>query len=136
MSKKFYRQGPKTFPVKTGTIEKFRLVKVDSEGISYADASGPVWGAVAQTGAKPEERAANDLTYGRPAHLAVHTGPESVPLEVTSSPEGIKAGAAVYADANGKVAASGNTLVGYAVEDGVAGDNFVTVHLVTPVKGS
>ncbi len=105
MSNPTFRQGPITFPI-ASDVEKFRLVTVNAEGkIAHAAADGAIFGAVTEKGRlAPEAAGAPDL--------AVHYGVAAVKLETTDA---IKAGAAVYAAADGKVAASGTVQVGVAV---------------------
>ena len=105
MSNPTFRQGPITFPI-ASDVEQFRLVTINAEGkIAHAAATGAVFGAVTEKGRLAPEAA------GAP-ELAVHYGVAAVKLETTDT---IKAGAAVYAAADGKVAAEGTVQVGVAV---------------------
>lgn len=105
MSNPTFRQGPITYPI-AADIEQFRLVTINAEGkIAHAAATGAVFGAVTEKGRLAPEAA------GAP-ELAVHYGVAAVKLETTDT---IKAGAAVYAAADGKVAAEGTVQVGVAV---------------------
>ena len=105
MSNPTFRQGPITYPI-AADIEQFRLVAVnEEEKIVHAAATGGVIGAVTEKGRLAPEAA------GAP-ELAVHYGVAAVKLETTDT---IKAGAAVYAAADGKVAAEGTVQVGVAV---------------------
>ncbi|WP_151530536.1 MULTISPECIES: hypothetical protein [Corynebacterium] len=132
MSNPRFVQGPLTHKVAAASIEKYRLVKLTSDGIEYAGAEAPVFGAVTEAGAKAVEREPGDLRVGRPDVLAVHTAPAVVPL-ACDAPEGVKAGAAVFAAAEGKVAATGSVVVGVANKDGVEGAATVDVRLIAPV---
>jgi len=107
MSNPTFRSGPISFEVAADT-EKFRLVAVDEAGkIKHADASGDVFGAVTEAGRlEPKDPGA--------ATIAVHYGPAAVKLETDGA---IKAGAAVFAAADGKASASGSVQVGVAVRD-------------------
>lgn len=105
MSNPTFRQGPITFPI-ASDVEQFRLVTINAEGkIAHAAATGAVFGAVTEKGRLAPEAA------GAP-ELAVHYGVAAVKLETDDT---IKAGAAVYAAADGKVAAEGTVQVGVAV---------------------
>lgn len=105
MSNPTFRSGPIGFPIAEDT-EKFRLVTIDKDGkIKHAAASGAVFGAVTETGRiKPE-------FAGAPT-ISVHYGVAAVKLETIDT---IKAGAAVFAAADGKVASTGSVQVGVAV---------------------
>ena len=104
MSNPTFRQGPITYPI-AADIEQFRLVAVnEEEKIVHAAATGGVIGAVTEKGRLAPEAA------GAP-ELGVHYGPAVVKLETTDT---IKAGAAVFAAADGKVASTGTVKVGVA----------------------
>lgn len=105
MSNPTFRSGPISFPIAADT-EKFRLVAVDENGkIKHAAADGAVFGAVTEAGrVTPEAPGASTI--------AVHYGDAAVKLETDGK---IKAGAAVFAAADGKVSASGSVQVGVAV---------------------
>ena len=105
MSNPTFRSGPISFEIAADT-EKFRLVTVDENGkIKHAAADGAVFGAVTEAGrVAPEAPGASAL--------AVHYGDAAVKLETDGE---IKAGAAVFAAADGKVSASGSVQVGVAV---------------------
>lgn len=132
MSNPTFVQGPVTCKVNAEKVEKYRLVKLTSEGIEYAGAEAPVFGAVTEAGAKAVEREPGDLRAGLPDVLAVHTAPSVVPIEC-DSPDAVVAGAPVYAAADGKVADSGSVVVGVALRDGAEGDATVRVRLLAPV---
>lgn len=119
MSNPTFVQGPITFPA-AEALEKFTLVTVDGNGaVKPAAASGAVFGAVA-------EKADPNVTT-LPTNIAVHYGDEAVKLTAaTGDASGIKAGAAVYAAADGKVSDKGTVRVGVAVRDG-EGDRVLTV---------
>lgn len=103
MSNPTFRSGPISFEIAADT-EKFRLVTVENDKIKHADASGSVFGAVTEAGrVDPKEPGA--------ATIAVHYGPAVVKLETDGT---IKAGAAVFAAADGKASASGSVQVGVA----------------------
>lgn len=107
MSNPTFRSGPISFKIAADT-EKFRLVTIDEHGlIKHAAATGAVFGAVTEAGRlAPEAPGA--------ATIAVHYGDAAVKLETTGT---IKAGAAVFAAADGKVSATGTVQVGVAVRD-------------------
>ncbi|WKD60914.1 hypothetical protein CCICO_04385 [Corynebacterium ciconiae DSM 44920] len=132
MSNPKFVQGPVTCKVNAESIDKYRLVKLTSDGIEYAGAEAPVFGAVTEAGAKTTEREPGDLRFGRPDVLAVHTAPAVVPV-ACDAPESVKAGAAVYAAADGKVSDSGSVVVGVALSDGAEGAATVDVRLLAPV---
>lgn len=106
MSNPVYKHGPIGFDIAAKT-EKFRLVKINQDGkIEHAGAEGAVFGAVTEAGRlEPHEAGAK--------HIAVHYGDAAVRLETVGD---IKAGAAVFAAADGKVSAEGTVQVGVAVE--------------------
>lgn len=105
MSNPTFRSGPISFEIETDT-EKFRLVTLGENGkIKHADAAGAVFGAVTESGrVEPQEPGASTI--------AVHYGDTAVKLETTGA---IKAGAAVFAAADGKASATGTVQVGVAV---------------------
>ena len=119
MSNPTFVQGPITFEA-AQALEKFTLVAVDDDGkVAPATADGPVFGAVT-------EKADPALTT-LPTNIAVHYGVAAVKLKVAGGDAtGIKAGAAVFAAADGEVAASGTVQVGVAARDG-SGDRVLTV---------
>lgn len=118
MSNPTFRSGPITFEAAT-KIEKFRLVTVADGKVKHAAATGGVFGAVTEK-ADPKNNAL-------PTNIAVHIGPAAVKLEVDGGDAtAIKAGAAVFAAADGKAAAEGTVQVGVAAWDG-EGDRVLTV---------
>lgn len=129
MSNPTFRSGPISFAVKSD-VKKFRLVKVESDGVSHAGAEGAVFGAVTENGYAPADPATNSLVLNAPNTVAVHIGPATVPLEVDGEASDIKAGDAVYAAADGKVSASGSAAIGVAARDGEG--SVVKTVLITP----
>lgn len=126
MSNPVFRLGPITKEV-TAKVEQGRLVTVDEAGkVKHAAASGAIFGAVTEK-RDPE-------SYLSAKTVAVHYGPAIVHLAVDGDATAIKAGAAVFAAADGKAAASGSVQVGVAMEDG-AGDRVLTVLNSLPVAG-
>lgn len=127
MSNPTFVQGPITFEA-AEKLEKFTLVTVNGEGkIAPAGATGGVIGAVTEI-ADPDNAA-------KPNHVAVHYGPAAVKLLVDGGDAtAIKAGAAVFAAANGRVAAAGDVKVGIAVRDG-EGERVLTVLNSLPAAG-
>lgn len=127
MSNPTYVQGPITFEA-AEKLEKFTLVTVNGEGkMAPAGATGGVFGAVTEV-ADPDNAA-------KPNHVAVHYGPAAVKLLVDGGDAtAIKAGAAVFAAANGRVAATGEVQVGVAVRDG-EGERVLTVLNSLPTAG-
>ncbi|MGZ0652235.1 hypothetical protein [Corynebacterium striatum] len=118
MSNPTFRSGPITFEA-AAKLEKFRLVTVADGKVKHAAATGGVFGAVTEK-ADPKNNAL-------PTNIAVHIGPAAVKLEVDGGDaKAIKAGAAVFAAADGKVAATGTVQVGVAAWDG-EGDLVLTV---------
>lgn len=119
MSNPTFVQGPITFEA-AQALEKFTLVAVDGDGkVAPATADGPVFGAVT-------EKADPALTT-LPTSIAVHYGVAAVKLKVAGGDAtGIKAGAAVFAAADGEAAATGTVKVGVAARDG-SGDRVLTV---------
>lgn len=117
MSNPTFRSGPITFEA-AAKLEKFRLVTIADGKVQHAAATGGVFGAVTEK-ADPNNNAL-------PTNIAVHIGPASVKLEVDGGDaSAIKAGAAVFAAADGKVAATGTVQVGVAAWDG-EGDRVLT----------
>ena len=127
MSNPTFVQGPITFEA-AEKLEKFTLVTVNGEGkIAPAGATGGGFGAVTEI-ADPDNAA-------KPNHVAVHYGPAAVKLLVDGGDAtAIKAGAAVFAAANGRVAAAGDVKVGIAVRDG-EGERVLTVLNSLPTAG-
>ncbi|MFR9870195.1 hypothetical protein ACL1AW_12220 [Corynebacterium striatum] len=118
MSNPTFRSGPITLEA-AAKLEKFRLVTVADGKVKHAAATGGVFGAVTEK-ADPKNNAL-------PTNIAVHIGPAAVKLEVDGGDaKAIKAGAAVFAAADGKVAATGTVQVGVAAWDG-EGDRVLTV---------
>lgn len=118
MSNPTFRSGPITFEA-AAKLEKFRLVTIADGKVKHAAATGGVFGAVTEK-ADPKNNAL-------PTNIAVHIGPAAVKLEVDGGDaKAIKAGAAVFAAADGKVAATGTVQVGVAAWDG-EGDLVLTV---------
>lgn len=132
MSNPTFVQGPLTCKVAAVKIERYRLVKLGSDGIDYAGAEAPVFGAVTENGAKATAPEAGVVARPLPDHLAVHTAPAVVPL-ACDAPQSVKAGAAVYAAAEGKVSHTGTVVVGVATADGAENDSTVAVRLTVPV---
>ncbi|WP_276652457.1 hypothetical protein [Corynebacterium vitaeruminis] len=120
MSNPTFRSGPLTF-VAAQKLEKFTLVAVNAEGkVAPAAATGGVFGAVTEK--------ADPANNALPNNIAVHIGPSTVKLKVAGGDAtGIKAGAAVFAAANGEVAASGTVQVGVAYANGGADGRVLTV---------
>ena len=116
MSNPTFVQGPITYPAST-KLDKFRLVTIADGKVKHAAATGGVIGAVTEK-ADPDNTAL-------PTNIAVHMGPASVKLTVEGDATAIKAGAAVFAAADGKVAAEGTVQVGVAIWDG-EGDRVLT----------
>ena len=117
MSNPTFCSGPITFEA-AAKLEKFRLVTIADGKVKHAAATGGVFGAVTEK-ADPNNNAL-------PTNIAVHIGPAAVKLEVDGGDaSSIKAGAAVFAAADGKVAATGTVQVGVAAWDG-EGDRVLT----------
>lgn len=119
MSNPTFVQGPITFPA-AQALEKFTLVTLNENGeAAPAAADGAIFGAVTEK--------ADPAVSTLPTNVAVHYGDEAVKLKVSGGDAtAIKAGAAVFAAANGEVAASGTVQVGVAVRAG-EGDRVLTV---------
>lgn len=110
MSNPTFRQGPIGFEVES-KIEQFRLVTVNENGkVEHASADGAVFGAVT------EKRDAEN--HASSNQVAVHYGVAAVKIEVDGDAAAIKAGAPVFAAADGKAAATGTIQVGVAARDG------------------
>lgn len=113
MSNPTFVQGSITFPA-AEKLEKFRLVTIDDKGaVKHAGAEGAIFGAVTEK-ADPENHAL-------PTNIAVHYGVCAVKVTVDGDAKAIKAGAPVYAAADGKVAPTGTVKVGVAARDGEGG---------------
>lgn len=125
MSNPTFRHGPIGYGV-VNTVDQFRLVRLvpgekpgNDAKVEYADADGPVFGAVT------EKRDANDVMSSK--DVAVHYGTAAVKLRVAGGDAtAIKAGAPVYAAADGYAAATGTVQVGVAAWNG-EGDRVLTV---------
>lgn len=111
MSNPTFRTGPITFPV-AEDLARFRLVTVTEDGVKHAGAEGPVFGAVTE-----KRRKADNL------EVAVHYGVAAVKIETADD---IAAGAAVFAAADGKAAATGTVQVGVAAR-GTANGTVITI---------
>lgn len=105
-----FRTGPLT--VKAGApVDKFRLVKFNSDGkVVHAGASDKPHGVVTEKGQPAVDPGVNDLALAYPEDIALHIG--GVPQIATDATD-LKVGSAVYAAADGKVAASGTVYVGW-----------------------
>lgn len=127
MSNPTFVQGPITFEA-AEKLEKFTLVTVDDDGkIKPAAATGKVFGAVTEI--------ADPKNLAKPNHVGVHYGPAAVKLLVDGGDAAaFKAGDAVFAAANGRVAKSGAVQVGVAVRAG-DGDRVLTVLNSLPTAG-
>lgn len=132
MSNPTFRSGPITFSA-ADEISKFRLVQVVEDGVKHADASSAVFGAVAQNASPENSGAENSFVPGNPHLVAVNIGPATMPVEVDGDAQSIQQGSPLYAAADGKVAASGSTLVGFAARPGKS--KTVETTLVVPVAG-
>lgn len=107
MSNATFRTGAISFPI-AQDIEQFTLVAVDNEGkIAPAGATGAIFGVVTEPGSLDARDAGNDV-------LAVSYGQNGAKIRTDDD---IKAGAAVFAAADGKAAASGTVQVGVAARD-------------------
>lgn len=129
MSTPSFTAGPITYDV-VEDVKKFRLVEVTEGGVKHATAEGPVHGAIAENGhADPVDHPGIDTV--KAARVAVRISPETLPIEVSGDAEEVKQGSPLYAAADGKVAATGTVLVGFAARTGSRGR--VSVALSTPV---
>lgn len=118
MSNPTFVQGPITFTA-AQALEKFTLVAVNDEGkLVPATADERAFGAVTEK--------ADPANTALPDDVAVHYGPAAVKLIVDGDASVIKAGAPVYAAANGRVSATGTVQIGVAARDG-SGDRVLTV---------
>lgn len=123
MSNPTFVQGPITFEA-GAPLEKFTLVDINEDGKVVPSAGTNPFGAVTEK-ADPDNTAL-------PNDIAVHYGPAAVKLRVDGGDAtAIKAGSAVYASSNGRVAAAGSVPVGIAVRDG-SGDRVLTVLSLLP----
>lgn len=124
-----FRSGPITF--KAGAaLKQFRLVKLDSAGkLAHAGAADKPHGVVTEQAAPAGPRDTNDLSLGLPEDVAVHIGGV---VAISTDEEEITAGAAIYAAADGKAAATGTVVVGWAA--GPASGGRVAVVLQLPAQ--
>ncbi|MCX7491477.1 hypothetical protein OS127_02895 [Corynebacterium sp. P6129] len=133
MSNPIMRQGPHSFPVKSGEqISRWQLVTLNDDGtVSKATAEGSVFG-VAGTPGSGYERNYGEMYHGAPSIVPVHTAPATVRVSVDGKASDVKPGTVLYAAAQGKVTATkGSTpAVAIAVEQGARRD--VVVRLLTP----
>ncbi|WP_257202954.1 hypothetical protein [Corynebacterium cystitidis] len=107
MSNATYRSGAISYPI-AQDIEQFSLVAINGEGkLVPASAAGAVFGVVTEPGSLDPRAEGNDI-------LAVSYGQNGAKIRTDDE---IKAGAAVFAAADGKAAASGSVQVGVAVRD-------------------
>ena len=105
MSNPIYRQGPIGKDAASAVL-KNRLVRLTADGkVEHAAATGAVFGAITEKADPAKLLSAVDV--------AVHYGPAVVDLSVVEGGV-ISAGAAVFAAADGQVAATGTVQVGVA----------------------
>lgn len=109
-------------------VEKFRLVKTVDGKIEHSDAATFPYGAVTESAA-PESREENDVSYGLPRIVRVHTSQRVVKILSGESDE-FAVDAPVYAAADGQVAPDGTVQVGICAEASTGG--LVRVHLFHP----
>lgn len=109
-------------------VEKFHLVKTVDGKIEHSDAATFPYGAVTESAA-PEAREENDVSYGLPRIVRVHTSQRVVKL-LSGDADVFAVDAPVYAADDGKVAPTGTVQVGIAAEASTGG--LVRVHLFHP----
>jgi len=109
-------------------VEKFHLVKTVDGKIQHSDAATFPYGAVTESAA-PEAREENDVSYGLPRIVRVHTSQRVVKL-LSGDADVFAVDAPVYAAADGQVAPTGTVQVGIAAEASTGG--LVRVHLFHP----
>jgi len=109
-------------------VEKFHLVKTVDGKIEHSDAATFPYGAVTESAA-PEAREENDVSYGLPRIVRVHTSQRVVKL-LSGDADVFAVDAPVYAAADGQVAPTGTVQVGIAAEASTGG--LVRVHLFHP----
>lgn len=91
-----------SFPV-ADAVERFRLVSLGENGVSHADGSGLVYGAVTEPGSSAED-----------SIVAVHRF-GVVPVEVDGDVSDFVRGSVVSAAGDGKIALGGSAPVGVVV---------------------
>ncbi|WP_068802074.1 hypothetical protein [Corynebacterium phoceense] len=125
MSNPVFTGGPISFDA-SARVEKGHLVTVDADGkVKHSDAAGAIFGAVTEI--------ADPADNHRPNDVAVHYGDVAVKLKFAGGDAtAIKAGAAIFAAANGEVAATGTVQVGVAARAG-KGDAVLTILNGLPV---
>ena len=109
-------------------VEKFRLVKTVDGKIQHSDAATFPYGAVTESAA-PEAREENDVPYGLPRIVRVHTSQRVVKI-LSGATDAFAVDAPVYAAADGQVAPTGTVQVGICAEASTGG--LVRVHLFHP----
>ena len=109
-------------------VEKFRLVKTVDGKIQHSDATTFPYGAVTESAA-PEAREENDVSYGLPRIVRVHTSQRVVKI-LSGATDAFAVDAPVYAAADGQVAPTGTVQVGICAEASTGG--LVRVHLFHP----
>ena len=109
-------------------VEKFRLVKTANGKIEHSDAATFPYGAVTESAA-PEAREENDVSYGLPCIVRVHTSQRVVKI-LSGDTDVFAVDAPVYAAADGQVAPTGTVQVGICAEASTGG--LVRVHLFHP----
>ena len=109
-------------------VEKFRLVKTVDGKIEHSDAATFPYGAVTESAA-PEAREENDVNYGLPRIVRVHTSQRVVKI-LSGDTDAFAVDAPVYAAADGQVAPTGTVQVGICAEASTGG--LVRVHLFHP----
>ena len=105
-------------------VEKFRLVKTVDGKIQHSDATTFPYGAVTESAA-PEAREENDVSYGLPRIVRVHTSQRVVKI-LSGATDAFAVDAPVYAAADGQVAPTGTVQVGICAEASTGG--LVRVH--------
>lgn len=109
-------------------VEKFHLVKTVDGKIQHSDAATFPYGAVTESAA-PEAREENDVSYGLPRIVRVHTSQRVVKI-LSGEADAFAVDAPVYAAADGQVAPTGTVQVGICAEASTGG--LVRVHLFHP----
>lgn len=130
MSNPTFKSGPITFSA-AEDVERFRVVSLAADGVSHADGTAPVFGAVTTRAVAESPDGANHIAVA-PSTVAVHVAPSVVPVEYDGADPEV--GATVYAAADGKVSAAGDVPAGVVVRP--AEDGRVKIILVSPVAAA
>lgn len=109
-------------------VNQFRLVKQVDGKVEHNDADAFPFGAVTEAAAPAPAPDSNDLAFGLPEIVRVHTA--QCVVKLTTDDTTLEVGDKVHAAADGKVSATGTVAVG--IVDKAAAGGLVRVQLFHP----